>query len=65
MSKIYLIKGMNCPHCQATVAKVIKSVSGVESVDVNLSTAKAIVAGNFNEQDIVKAVGDAGFKVII
>ena len=34
---------MNCPHCQAWVAKAIGAVAGVTEVDVNLSTGKATV----------------------
>ncbi len=64
MTKEYTIKGMNCPHCQATVAKCISSVNGVEQVDVNLSTGIATVEGNHNAEDIVNAVRNAGFDVI-
>ena len=46
MTKEYTIKGMNCSHCQATVAKSISSVKGVKQVDVNLSTGIATVEGS-------------------
>lgn len=65
MTKEYLIKGMNCPHCQATVTKSISNVKGVEQVDVNLSTGKAIVEGEHSTDDVIDAVRSAGFDVII
>ncbi len=63
MTKEYTIKGMNCPHCQAAVAKSINSVAGVEKCDVNLSTGKATVEGDYSDDDLVTAVRNAGFDV--
>lgn len=65
MTKEYTIKGMNCSHCQATVAKSISSVKGVKQVDVNLSTGIATVEGEHNADDVVTAVRNAGFDVVI
>lgn len=64
MTKEYIIKGMNCPHCQATVAKTISGVNGVTQVDVNLSSGKATVEGEHNADDVVAAVRAAGFDVV-
>lgn len=63
MTKEYTIKGMNCSHCQATVAKSISSVEGVKQVSVNLSTGKATVEGEQNDDDVIAAVRNAGFDV--
>ncbi len=64
MTKTYVIKGMNCSHCQATVARSIASVEGVEQVDVNLSTGIATVDGRHDADAVVAAVRDAGFDVV-
>lgn len=63
MTKEYTIKGMNCPHCQATVAKSIGMVKGVENVDVNLSTGIAVVEGSHNPEEVAAAVRNAGFDL--
>lgn len=63
MTKEYIVTGMNCPHCQATVAKSIGAVKGVEQVDVNLSTGKTVVVGEHNPDEVVAAVRNAGFDV--
>lgn len=65
MTKEYNIKGMNCPHCQATVTKSIAAVDGVKQVDVNLSTGKAVVEGRHNPDDVINAVRSAGFDAFI
>ena len=61
MTKEYIIKGMNCPHCQAAVSRSIAAVAGVTDVEVNLSTGKARVEGDAKPQDVVAAVRAAGF----
>ncbi len=63
MIKEYVIKGMNCPHCQAAVAKSISGVEGVEHVDVNLSTGIATVEGKPSDEAIAHAVRGAGFDI--
>lgn len=63
MTKEYVITGMNCPHCQAAVAKSIAAVPGVEEVSVNLSSGIATVNGSHNPADLVAAVRNAGFDV--
>ena len=35
--------GMSCPHCSATVKKVLESLPSVESVEVSLEDKKATV----------------------
>lgn len=61
MIKEFSVKGMNCPHCQASVQRAIAAVPGVESVDVDLKNAKATVAGSADPAAIIEAVTLAGF----
>lgn len=61
MTQIYIISGMNCPHCQASVTKAIAGVEGVTQVDVNLSTGKATVEGQHDPEAVKRAVSAAGF----
>lgn len=65
MTREYIIKGMNCPHCQASVTKSISAVKGVCAVDVNLSTGKATVEGEHSPEELVEAVKAAGFDVAL
>ena len=63
MTTEYIIKGMNCPHCQASVTKSIQGVRGVENVEVNLSSGKATVEGPHDSTELIAAVRSAGFDV--
>lgn len=58
----YEVKGMNCPHCQATVRRRIESIDGVEAVDVDLSTGIATVEGVHSSEALIAAVDAAGFN---
>lgn len=63
MTKEYTVKGMNCTHCQATVVKAISNIEGVQQVDVNLSTGKALVEGEHKPEAVIAAVRTAGFDI--
>ncbi len=58
------IEGMSCMHCKMTVEKAIKAVPGVTGAEVDLAGQQALVAGSVDQAAMVKAVGDAGFKVV-
>lgn len=42
-TKTYKIKGMNCPHCAATVKKVFENFPEIEEGNVSLEKAQATV----------------------
>ncbi|MBQ8607537.1 MAG: permease [Bacteroidaceae bacterium] len=61
--KMVHIKGMSCNHCRTNVEKAIKSLTGVESVEVNLASGTANIKGDVKIEDIRKAVESIGFEV--
>lgn len=64
METILIIDGMTCSHCEASVTKALKEVSGVENVDVDLSTKEVKVShNNVEKEKLKKAVEDIGFDV--
>lgn len=64
MSQTIKIEGMTCMHCKMSVEKALKGVSGVTGVQVDLAAKKAVVEGTPDQKAMVKAVEDAGFKVV-
>ena len=63
MSEMTLkVEGMTCNHCKMHVEKALNGVSGVEKASVDLTKGEAVVVGNANREDLVKAVSDAGYK---
>lgn len=63
MNKNYRIKGMNCPHCSATVERTIRGLEGVEDVSVDLAKGVAHVRGTVDDAALARAVELAGFSV--
>lgn len=59
----YIVKGMNCPHCQAAVTKSISGVEGVVAVDVDLKSGRAVVEGPHDAETVRAAVRAAGFDI--
>ena len=61
----FQVGGMMCPKCQEHVEKALRAVSGVKEVDVNLDTGLVTVIAKVSvtEDDLKKAVVDAGYKV--
>lgn len=58
------IEGMTCNHCAMNVRKAISGTEGVTSVDINLPENVAYVEGDFNMDNLKKAVEDMGYKVV-
>ena len=59
----YRVNGMTCNHCRNFVERSIRSVSGVEDVNVSLSESLAVVFGPALPEDVIHAVEDAGFEI--
>ena len=66
MVKTLNIEGMMCAHCQAHVKKALEGVAGVTQVEVSLEdkTATVSLTPDTEEQALVDAVTEAGYKVV-
>ena len=58
----YNVKGMSCAACSARVEKAVSKVDGVTDCSVSLLTNSMGVEGTASEQEIIKAVEDAGYS---
>ena len=61
----FTVKGMSCHHCQHNVERAIRSVEGVEDVEVNLERGEARVKGRADAQAICTAVSQLGYEISI
>ena len=66
MTKTMEIKGMMCPHCEATVKKAIEAVAGVTGAEVSHEKGTAVVSMDTEVADDVlkKAVEDKDYEVL-
>lgn len=60
--KTVKIEGMMCEGCVRSVEESLKKVPGVTSVDVNLKKGTATVQGEAEDDVLIRAVVDAGFR---
>ena len=58
------IEGMTCMHCKMSVEKALKGVSAVTGAQVDLAKKEAVITGSADHNAMVKAVDDAGYKVV-
>jgi len=59
------VTGMTCGHCVASVTKALQKVPGVESADVSLDKAQAIVKGSADAQALIAAVREEGYEAAL
>ncbi len=59
--KQYIVSGMTCAACQAHVEKAVRTVEGVDSVNVSLLTNSMTVEGSASEDAVIQAVVNAGY----
>ena len=58
----FIVEGMSCAACQARVEKAVSKVNGVTSCSVSLLTNSMGVEGVATDNEIIKAVVDAGYN---
>lgn len=56
------VLGMGCAACVAKVEKAVAQVPGVTNCSVSLLTNSMVVEGDARDEDIIKAVTEAGYK---
>ncbi|MDT2522444.1 heavy metal translocating P-type ATPase [Enterococcus raffinosus] len=62
----YGIEGMTCASCVQTIEKEVNKLTGIQSVNVNLTTEKMTVSYDSNtlsNEEIEKTVNDTGYKI--
>jgi copper chaperone len=61
----FRVAGMTCGHCVRAVTEEVTKLSGVESVDVDLTSGQVTVASAtpLDDADIVAAVDEAGYEL--
>lgn len=63
MKATYIVKGMQCPHCRASVEKGLAEIPGVTSVKVDLATKTAVVEGDYDPAAIRTTIEKLGFDL--
>jgi copper chaperone CopZ len=64
----YLVAGMTCDHCVASVTEELSAIDGVESVDVDLkaggvSRVDVVASRPLASTDVEAAILEAGYSL--
>ncbi|ALG07244.1 heavy-metal-associated domain-containing protein [Kibdelosporangium phytohabitans] len=61
----YTVQGMTCGHCVSSVTEEVGQITGVSSVDVDLTTGKVTVTSDedLDIDDVRAAVTEAGYQL--
>lgn len=65
MEKVLKIEGMMCMHCVGHVKQALEKVPGVTKVEVSLEKNNAVIEGTAKEEELIKAVIDAGYQATL
>lgn len=61
----YVVTGMTCQHCVASVREEVGEVAGVQTVEVDLPSGRVSVVGtDVDDEAVAAAVAEAGYKVV-
>jgi copper ion binding protein len=63
----YIVTGMTCAHCVASVREEVAEVDGVTGVDVELASGTVTVecARPIDPAAVTAAVEEAGYEVVV
>ena len=59
---VYTVEGMHCNHCKAAVEQSVGKLKGVETCEATPAANTLVVTGTASENDVRKAVEQAGFE---
>lgn len=61
----YLVDGMTCAHCVASVSAEVAKIAGVSDVDIDLETGEVMVTSlaDPDEAAVRAAVEEAGYEL--
>lgn len=60
----YVVEGMTCSHCVASLNEAVTELDGVTDVVVDLATGRLEVVGaGFSDEAVRNAVEEAGYRV--
>jgi copper chaperone len=65
-TQTFIVTGMTCGHCVASVTEEVQTIRGVEHVDVVLETGTVTVTSSeaIDGVDVKAAVEEAGYQLV-
>ena len=66
MNEVVEVKGMTCGHCVNSVTTELQKISGVQAVNVELSTGKVSIDSDaaLDPSAVAAAIEEAGYELV-
>ncbi len=62
-TRTYSVPGISCGHCKTAIEGEVATLTGVESVTVDVDAKTVAVTGEVDEAAVNEAVDEAGYEV--
>lgn len=62
-ARTYTVDGMSCQHCRNAVEREVLALDGVSGADVDLTAGTLTVVGAASDEEVRRAVDEAGYAV--
>lgn len=56
------VSGMTCGGCVKSVTRAVKALDADADVKVDLASGRVSIDGEVSEQDVIRALDDAGYE---
>ena len=65
-TETYVVNGMTCEHCAASVTEELSEVPGVDGVEVDVETGRVVVRSEapLDREAVRAAVDEAGYSLV-
>ncbi|MEW6153364.1 MAG: heavy-metal-associated domain-containing protein [Actinomycetota bacterium] len=60
----YVVPGVTCGHCKSAIESEVAKVPGVERVEVDIESKRAVIDGTASEESVVAAIAEAGYDEV-
>jgi copper chaperone len=60
----YVVEGMTCEHCKASVTEEVAAIAGAQDVQVDLPSGGLTIRGDVSDDAVRTAVAEAGYRVV-
>ncbi|HMJ37760.1 MAG TPA: heavy-metal-associated domain-containing protein [Baekduia sp.] len=60
----YVVEGMTCEHCRASVSEEVAAIDGAQDVQVDLHSGGLTILGDVSDHAVRAAVAEAGYHVV-
>ncbi|MCM8769864.1 MAG: permease [Candidatus Omnitrophica bacterium] len=60
----FYVPDMHCQHCAVTIQKALKSLEGVDQVEVIFPEKMVVIQGKVDKKQLIQVLAEAGYKAL-